>query len=107
MKRIIIIATAALAIAAIALTVGVLASGNTQSRRHCVKIGRLTFCYSSTIDQITQSVTAISALTNTAGGPAPADVSGVQRIVFNTPGTPSGTTTCINLGPDKGQFDCH
>ncbi len=103
MKRIIIIGITALT--AIALAVTVLTSGGTAApTSHCVKIGRLKFCYSSTIDQITSSVSSISALTNTPGGPQAADVAGVQKIVFNTPSVPGGQTTCVNVGDE---FDCN
>ncbi len=103
MKRIIIIGVTALT--AIALTVTLLTSGGgAATASHCVKIGRLKFCYSSTVDQITQSVSAISALTNSPGGPQAADVAGVQKIIFNTPGAPGGQTTCVNAGDE---FDCN
>ncbi len=104
MKRIIIIGVTALT--AIALTITLLTSGGTAATaRHCVKIGGLRWCYSSTVDQITTSVSSISALTNTPGGPQAADVAGVQKIVFNTPSVPGGQTTCTNAG--DGSFDCN
>ncbi len=104
MKRVIITGVAALA--AIALAVGVMTSGGSAApASHCVRIGHLRFCYSSTVDQVTQSVTQISALTNSPGGPQAADVAGTQKIVFNTPSTPGGQTTCVNVG--DGEFDCN
>ncbi len=103
MKRVIIIGVTALT--AIALAVTLLTSGGTAApASHCVKIGRLKFCYSSTIDQITESVSQLSALTNSPGGPQAADVAGVQKIILNTPGAPGGQTVCVNVG--NAEFDC-
>lgn len=104
MKRIIIIGVTALT--AIAVTVGVMTSGGSAApASHCVRIGKLRWCYSSTVDQITSSVSQISALTNSPGGPQAADISGTQKIVFNTPAVPGGQTTCVNVG--DGEFDCN
>ncbi len=103
-KRLAIIATVVVLIAS-GVVVAVSGSSSAAPARHCVKIGRLQFCYSSTIDQVTESVSSISALINTPGGPSPETVTGVQKIVFNTPSVAGGQTTCVNQ--NDGSFLCN
>ncbi len=104
-RKLAIIAASGVLIASGVFAVADIGSSSAAPTRRCVKIGRLSFCYSSTLDQSTESISGISALTNTPGGPSPETVAAVQKIVFNTPSAAGGQTTCVNQ--NDGSFLCN